>query len=77
LVHFFSFVSVVVNCRELFSQHVECSFVADCCFGFYVQLMQQNLPANIATTPLALPPAIPAANAVTADRGLTLFILFS
>jgi len=39
--------------------------------------MQQNLPANIATTPLALPPAIPAANAVTADRGLTLFILFS
>jgi len=34
-----------------------------------VQLMQQNLPANIANTPLALPHAGPAASAATTGEG--------
>jgi len=34
-----------------------------------VQLMQQNLPANIANTPLALPRTETAANAATTGQG--------
>ena len=40
-----------------------------------VQLMQQNLPANIANTPLALPRTETAANAATTGQGWELFYL--
>jgi len=42
--------------------------ICDLFGGFHVQMMQHNLPANIATTPLALPHTRPTASAA-GDEG--------